>query len=57
MDIEKQDLINKLETLVSELEYFVKRDIDPDYRGRLCEEVREWIEELRNNKVRITEAK
>ena len=54
MNIEKQDLINKIETLNWELEAYAKKDPLPsEYRFGLVEEVKDWIEEIRNNKIKF----
>jgi len=47
----KEDLINKVETLVGEIENLSKTRLDRRYYEDLMEEVNEWIEDLRHSKV------
>ena len=54
--IEKQDLINKIETLNGELEYYAKKStFNKGYELALIEEVKEWVEEIRNNKIKFVD--
>lgn len=51
MKISKQDLINKLETLVGEIQHLSKSVLNKSYYEDLAEEANEWIEEIRNNEI------
>lgn len=51
MIIQKEDLINKIETLSGFLRHENKKKIDPEFYNDLCDEVDEFIEEIKNNEV------
>ena len=51
MIIQKEDLINKIETLNGFLRHENKKKIDPKFYNDLCDEVDEFIEEIKNNEV------
>ena len=47
----KEDLINKVETLIEEIVRLSKNCLDRNYYQVLTDEATEWVEELRNNEV------
>ena len=49
----KQDIINKVETLMGEIQKLGKKELDRSYYEDLCQEATEWVEELRNNEVEL----
>ena len=51
MKIKRQDLINKVETLIGEIKTLSKYALDRSYYNDLTEEASEWIEEIRTNEV------
>ena len=49
MKLEKQDLINKIETLNGYLKYENTKKLDKKFYNDLCEEVDEFVKELKDN--------
>lgn len=53
MLIEKEDLINKFETMSSYVRLLGNKSLDSKYYNQLCDEVDEFIEELRTKFITI----
>lgn len=49
MKLQKEDLISKFESINGYLRYENKSKIDKTFYNDLCDEVDEFVEEMRNN--------